>query len=107
MAKSMKLGRGGRSARLAAKLRARGGVRNVGALIGSIGRKKYGAKRMAQWSAASRRRHLRKSLLAALALNLLLDRMLKAVEAASPPPRDPRRSKVRQCKACGHNFPTA
>jgi hypothetical protein len=44
---SEKLGDGTASAKLKAK-----GL--SGALIGSIGRKKYGSKRMAKWSAKSR-----------------------------------------------------
>ena len=47
--KSNKLGGGGRSAQLKAK-----GL--SGALIGTIGRKLYGAKKMGQMSAAGRKR---------------------------------------------------
>ena len=54
--KSMKLGRGGRAAKLKRKLAGEKGVRNPGAIIGKIGREKYGAKRMGKWSAAGRKR---------------------------------------------------
>ena len=53
-AKSMKLGMGGRAAKLKRKLS--GKVRDPGAVIGAIGRKKYGAKRMGKWAAAGRKR---------------------------------------------------
>lgn len=53
--KSMKPGGGGRFAKLKGKL-AKKGVRNPGAVAASIGRKKYGAKKMAKWSAAGRKR---------------------------------------------------
>jgi len=59
VAGSMRLGQGGRSAKLARQLRARKGKgkpRDVGALVGWIGRRKYGAKRMAKWSAAGRKK---------------------------------------------------
>jgi len=58
-----KLGTGVRSARLAAKISrenskpGRKKVRDVGAVVGAIGRKKYGAHKMAQWSAAGRKRN--------------------------------------------------
>ena len=55
MAKSMKLGQGGRFAALKAKL-AKQGVNNPGGLAASIGRKKYGAAKMSKWSAAGRKR---------------------------------------------------
>lgn len=58
MAKA-KLGSGKRFASLKRKLR-RKGVRNPGALAASIGRKKYGKKRMAKMAAAGRRRKSRK-----------------------------------------------
>lgn len=54
--KSMKPGGGGRAAKLGDQLRARGHVRDVGALIGYIGRKKYGAHKMGKWAAAGRKR---------------------------------------------------
>lgn len=54
--KSMKLGGGGRFAALKAKIAARGGVRNPGAVAAAIGRKKYGAKKMAKMAAAGRKR---------------------------------------------------
>lgn len=56
MAKSMKLGGGGRFAALKAKIAKRGGIRNPGAVAAAIGRKKYGAKRMASMSAKGRKR---------------------------------------------------
>jgi hypothetical protein len=55
MGKSMKPGGGGRFAKLKAKL-AKKGASNPGALAAAIGRKKYGAARMAKWSAAGRKR---------------------------------------------------
>ncbi len=54
--KSMRLGGGGRAARLKRKLARRKGVRSPGALVGWIGRRKYGKRRMAKWSAAGRKR---------------------------------------------------
>jgi hypothetical protein len=59
MAKSMRPGGGGRFAKLTAELKRRG-VKNPKALAAWIGRKKYGAKRMAQWAAAGRRRARRR-----------------------------------------------
>ncbi len=50
MAKS-KLGSGARFAALKGKLASRPGVTNPGALAAYIGRKKYGAKKMAGWAA--------------------------------------------------------
>ena len=50
-----KLGSGGRFRALKAKL-SRKGVRDPAALAASIGRKKYGARRMADMAAAGRRR---------------------------------------------------
>lgn len=58
MAKSMKLGGGGRFAKLKGEL-GRKGIRNPGALAASIGRKKYGAKRMGQMAAKGRSRSTR------------------------------------------------
>jgi len=55
MAKA-RLGSGGRFKALTRKL-SRKGVKNPKALAAWIGRKKYGAKRMAKWAAAGRRRH--------------------------------------------------
>ena len=49
--KSMRLGGGGRFAKLSRKVGKR--------LAAYIGRKKYGAKRMAKWAAAGRRRAVR------------------------------------------------
>lgn len=45
MADSMKLGSGGRFKALVKKLKARGGVKNPGAVAAAIGRKKYGKKK--------------------------------------------------------------
>lgn len=53
--KSNKLGGGGRFAQLKNKL-ATQGVNNPGAVAAAIGRKKYGAKKMAQLSAKGRKR---------------------------------------------------
>ncbi len=55
MAKSMRVGGGGRFAKLTRQLKARG-AKNPKALAAWIGRKKYGKKRMAQMAAAGRRR---------------------------------------------------
>lgn len=54
MAKSMKLGGGGRFAKLKKSLS--GKVDNPGAVAASIGRAKYGAKKMGKMAAAGRRR---------------------------------------------------
>lgn len=54
MAKSMKLGGGGRFAKLKGELS--GKVRDPGAVAAAIGRKKYGAKKMAKMSAKGRKR---------------------------------------------------
>ena len=51
---SAPLGQGGRFAALKQKLASRPDVRNPGALAASIGRRKYGASRMAGWAAAGR-----------------------------------------------------
>ena len=55
MAKSMKLGQGGRFAKLKTQL-ARKGVRNPGALAAHIGRAKYGKRKMQKWATAGRKR---------------------------------------------------
>lgn len=49
----MKLGGGGRFAALAKKA---GGGKKGAAIAAAVGRKKYGSKRMAKWSAAGRKR---------------------------------------------------
>jgi hypothetical protein len=49
-----KLGSGGRFKALKKKLSGRKGVTNPGALAASIGRKKYGAKKMASMAAKNR-----------------------------------------------------
>ena len=54
MAKSMKVGGGGRFAKLKKKLK--GKVKNPGAVAASIGRKKYGKKRFAKMGAKGRKR---------------------------------------------------
>lgn len=53
MAKSMKLGGGGRFAKIAATA---GGGKKGAAIAAAIGRKKYGAKKMAQMAATGRKR---------------------------------------------------
>ena len=55
MAKSMKLGGGGRFAALKAKLGGRG-IRNPGALAASIGRAKYGKARFGRMAVKGRMR---------------------------------------------------
>ena len=54
--KSMKLGGGGRFAKLEKSIAARGGVKDAAAVAASIGRKKYGAKKMATMAAKGRKR---------------------------------------------------
>lgn len=49
----MKPGGGGRFRALETKLEAEPGVRNPAALAASIGRKKYGSKKMGAWSSAN------------------------------------------------------
>lgn len=49
-----KLGSGARFKALKSKLSGRKGVTNPGALAAAIGRKKYGAKKMAQMAAKNR-----------------------------------------------------
>jgi len=51
-----KLGSGARFAALKSDLSKRKGVKNPGALAAAIGRKKYGAKKFGQLSAAGRKR---------------------------------------------------
>jgi len=46
MAKSMKLGGGGRFQKLESQLAQKPGIRNPAAVAASIGRKKYGARKM-------------------------------------------------------------
>jgi hypothetical protein len=55
MAKSMKLGGGGRFAALKSKL-GKQGASNPGALAAYIGRKRYGSAKMAKMSAAGRKK---------------------------------------------------
>lgn len=55
--KSMKLGGGGRFAALVGKLKRKGkSTKRAKAIAASVGRKKYGKKRMAKMAAAGRRR---------------------------------------------------
>ncbi len=57
MGKSMKLGGGGRFAAFKAKLESQGkSSESAGAIAASVGRRKYGAKRMAGWAAKGRKR---------------------------------------------------
>jgi len=59
--KSLRPGGGGRFARLVDRLRARGySEKRARAVAASVGRRKYGAKQMATWSAAGRKRARRK-----------------------------------------------
>lgn len=53
--KSTKLGKGGRFAMIEAKA-AKYGMKNPAAVAAVVGRKKYGAKKMATWAAAGRKR---------------------------------------------------
>lgn len=55
MAKA-KLGSGARFAALTKKIAARGGVSNPAAVAASIGRKKYGAAKMAKMAAKGRKK---------------------------------------------------
>jgi len=54
MGKSMKLGGGGRFAKLEGELAQKPGIRNPAAVAASIGRKKYGAKKFGDLGAAAR-----------------------------------------------------
>jgi hypothetical protein len=54
--RSMQAGGGGRFAALKSKLGKKPGITSPGALAASIGRNKYGAKKMASFSAAGRAR---------------------------------------------------
>jgi hypothetical protein len=56
MADNMKLGQGGRFAKLEGALSKKPGITDPGALAATIGRNKYGAKKMAKFSAAARKR---------------------------------------------------
>lgn len=55
--KSMKPGGGGRFAALKEKLSHKKGIYNPAGLAASIGRKKFGAKKMAKFSAQGRKRN--------------------------------------------------
>jgi hypothetical protein len=59
MAKA-KLGSGARFRKLKGQLAKKKGIRDPGAVAASIGRKKYGKKKMAQLSAQGRKRKARK-----------------------------------------------
>lgn len=63
--KNAPLGEGGRFAAVKAAA-ARSGARDPAAVAAAVGRKKYGAKRMAALSAAGRRGHLMKKAKAGL-----------------------------------------
>jgi hypothetical protein len=55
--KSLKPGGGGRFARLVDRLKQRGySEKRARAVAASVGRRKYGAKQMAQWAAQGRKR---------------------------------------------------
>jgi hypothetical protein len=55
--KSLKPGGGGRFKRLTSKLKKKGkSTKSAKAISASVGRKKYGAKKMAKWSAQGRKR---------------------------------------------------
>jgi hypothetical protein len=57
MGKSMKLGGGGRFAKLVGKLEGEGKSEgSAKAIAASVGRKKYGNKAMSKWAAAGRKR---------------------------------------------------
>lgn len=53
--KSMKLGGGGRFAKLKDEIAAKGGVSNPGAVAAAIGRKKYGKSRFQRMAARGKR----------------------------------------------------
>jgi len=57
MAKSMKLGGGGRFAKLESSLANKPNIRNPAAVAASIGRKKYGKDRFANLGAAAKEKH--------------------------------------------------
>ncbi len=55
--KSMKLGQGGRAAKMKAGLESKGmDAHEAGAVVGMAGRKKYGASKMGTWAAKGRAR---------------------------------------------------
>ena len=55
--KSLRPGGGGRFQRMVDRLRARGySEKRARAVAAAVGRRKYGAKQMAQWAAAGRKR---------------------------------------------------
>lgn len=58
MGKSMKPGGGGRFKALTNHLKTQGyDAKSAGAIAAAAGRKKYGAHKMAEWSAAGRKRN--------------------------------------------------
>ena len=56
MAKPMKLGGGGRFAKLEKSIAAKGGVKDPAAVAAAVGRKKYGKKKFQQMATAGRKR---------------------------------------------------
>ena len=59
--KPLRPGGGGRFARLVDELKARGySEKRARAVAATVGRKKYGSKRMSQWAAQGRKRRSRK-----------------------------------------------
>jgi len=58
--KSLRPGGGGRFQRMVDRLKARGlSEKRARAVAASVGRRKYGARQMAQWAAAGRKRRSR------------------------------------------------
>jgi len=60
MAKSMKLGGGGRFAKLEKAIAAKGKVKNPAAVAAAIGRKKLGAAKFQKLAVAGRKRAMKK-----------------------------------------------
>ncbi len=58
--KSMKLGGGGRFAKLEKEIAKKGNVKDAAAVAASIGRKKYGAEKFQQMAATGRKRASKK-----------------------------------------------
>ena len=63
MAKSMKLGGGGRFAKLEGELAHKPGISNPGAVAASIGRKKYGKKKFQHLAEAGKHKSLHEALM--------------------------------------------
>jgi hypothetical protein len=57
MGKSMKLGGGGRFAKLESSLAHKPGIRNPGAVAAAIGRKKYGKAKFQSLGSVAREKH--------------------------------------------------